>query len=72
MPGMDGIALAQAVRQHTTCPHLPVILVSGYAETQNSQEITDPDTLFLAKPYSLAELVQAVARLVDGDSKNAA
>ena len=72
MPGMDGIALAQAVRHHIAAPHLPVILVSGYAETQNSHEITDADTLFLAKPYSLAELVQAVARLVDGDSKNAA
>lgn len=72
MPGMDGMALAQAVRHHNATPNLPIVLVSGYAETQNSQEITDPDTLFLAKPYSLAELVQAVGRLVDGDSKNAA
>ena len=72
MPGMDGIALAQAVRQHTTCPHLPVILVSGYAETQNSQTITDPDTIFIAKPYRLADLVAALCGLVGGGQRNAA
>ena len=69
---MGGVDLAKAVRIHCADTRLPVVLVSGYAETQNSHEITDADTLFLAKPYSLAELVQAVARLVDGDSKNAA
>ena len=72
MPGMGGEDLACAVREHCADARLPVVLVSGYAETQNSQSITDPDTIFLAKPYSLAELTAALSRLVDGESKNAA
>ena len=71
MPGMGGVDLAKAVRIHCADTRLPVVLVSGYAETQNSQAITDPDTIFLAKPYSLAELVASLSRLVDGESKNA-
>ena len=72
MPGMDGQALAEAVRAHTGVSKLPVIFVSGYAETQNSQTITDPDTIFIAKPYSLADLVAALCGLVGGGLRNAA
>jgi two-component system, cell cycle sensor histidine kinase and response regulator CckA len=72
MPGMAGEELAQAVRTACEDAHLPVVMVSGYAETHNSQAITDPDTIFLAKPYSLADLVAALSRLVEDESKSAA
>ena len=72
MPGMDGHALADAIRARGGGTRLPVILVSGYAETHNSQTITDPDTVFLAKPYSLTELVSALSGLVGGSQRNAA
>ena len=64
MPGMDGAALIQAVRQSTNQPNLPAVLVSGYAETPLRSEITAANTLFLAKPYSLADLVSALDRAV--------
>jgi two-component system, cell cycle sensor histidine kinase and response regulator CckA len=72
MPGMGGEELAKTLRADPIHARLPVVVVSGYAETQSSQSISDADTIFLAKPYSLADLVAALSRLVDGESKNAA
>ncbi len=72
MPGMDGAALSQAVRAQIGQPNLPVILVSGYAETHTKKELSGDATLFLAKPYSLAELVASLAQLVTGTTSQAA
>ena len=54
MPGMDGVALARAVR--VARPGLPVILTSGYEETR-----TDAGIVFLTKPYDQEALLAAVA-----------
>ena len=62
MPGMDGAALVQAVRAQVGWPGLPVILVSGYAESPLRCGVEAGDVVFLAKPYSLADLVAAVRR----------
>jgi two-component system cell cycle sensor histidine kinase/response regulator CckA len=61
MPGMDGPALVRAVR--LTCPNLPAVLVSGYADPVLRQDLVAEDISFLAKPYSTAELLELVARL---------
>ncbi|TPG61339.1 response regulator [Roseomonas nepalensis] len=42
MPGMDGLALARALRARR--PGLPVVLVSGYAEASLRDELAAPDT----------------------------
>jgi len=63
MPGMDGTALVPAVRAQLGRPGLPVILVSGYAESPLRCGLEAAEVVFLAKPYSLADLVAAV-RLV--------
>jgi two-component system cell cycle sensor histidine kinase/response regulator CckA len=65
MPGMDGTALAGAVREACHSPGLPVIFVSGYAENQLRGGLDASGAVFLAKPYSLAELVAAVARVTE-------
>lgn len=60
MPGMDGSAVAAAVRRRVGNPELPVILVSGYAQSQLAPGLAADNTGFLAKPYSLADLVAAL------------
>ncbi|MFC0388788.1 ATP-binding protein [Muricoccus vinaceus] len=75
MPGMDGLALARALRARHAA--LPVILVSGYAEAALHDELAgtaqpgqgrgppplQPRPAFLPKPYRPAELVETVANL---------
>ena len=62
MPGMDGVALAQALRLRF--PALPVLLVSGYAQSAVEAAPDAAGIRFLAKPYSPAGLVEAVGKAV--------
>jgi len=64
MPGMDGTTVMQEVRRLIDQPDLPVVLVSGYAESPLRGELAGAKALFLAKPYSLADLVAAVGKAV--------
>jgi CheY-like chemotaxis protein len=57
MPGMDGIALVRAVRERLGNPGLPAILVSGYAEAALRRDLESVATTFMAKPYTLKEMV---------------
>jgi PAS domain S-box-containing protein len=60
MPGaMDGAALAQEIRRRH--PELPVLLVTGYAEAVDK---LSGDFTVLRKPFDLAELSRATARLI--------
>ena len=58
MPGMEGPALVAEVRK--IWPNLPAILVSGYAESALTGDLPTERVVFLPKPYSLAELLDAV------------
>ena len=62
MPGLDGPALVRCIRE--TRPHLPAILVSGYADEKLRRDLTGRDIEFIAKPYSLKSLADAAERLV--------
>jgi CheY-like chemotaxis protein len=61
MPQMTGIQLAAAIRAEW--PEQPILLVSGYAELPSD---TPFDLPRLAKPFSLDDLEDAVARTVAG------
>ncbi|HEY8612805.1 MAG TPA: ATP-binding protein [Roseomonas sp.] len=61
MPGLDGMALARAIRSR--CPDLPVVLVSGYAEAALGTEMGRDGIVFLPKPYRPAQLVEVVSGL---------
>jgi two-component system cell cycle sensor histidine kinase/response regulator CckA len=61
MPGMDGPTLVRALR--TTRPHLPAILVSGYADAPLRAQLASEQVCFLSKPFAMAELANAVASL---------
>ncbi|PUA41547.1 hybrid sensor histidine kinase/response regulator [Pseudomonas protegens] len=56
MPGMSGIELAGRIR--SDYPGLPVILTSGYSPAL--AEGRTREFVFLQKPYSIAELAQAI------------
>lgn len=60
MPGMDGPALLSALRRRW--PDLPAILVSGYAAQGARRALAEEEAIFLAKPYSLAALTEAVTQ----------
>lgn len=54
MPNMSGVELAEEAVRH--CPELPVILISGFP---NTQEMRWP---FLRKPFRASRLCDLVAR----------
>ena len=67
LPGMNGPQLAAQVKQIS--PHTRVLFVSGY--TSNAivhYGVLDPGLWFLAKPFSLSELVAKVRQVLDADS----
>jgi two-component system cell cycle sensor histidine kinase/response regulator CckA len=47
-------------------PELPVLFMSGYAEEQLRREIDIPNMHFLAKPFSVAQIVAAVEQVLRG------
>ena len=59
MPNMTGLQLAQSARDDR--PELAVILATGYAELPTG---ADPSFARLAKPFTQAELAEAVGRAV--------
>ncbi|MGD8863141.1 MAG: ATP-binding protein [Myxococcales bacterium] len=65
MPGMTGDVLAGQARQ--IAPTLPVLFVSGYAEqalADAAARHSGEHSAYLHKPFTLAELAAAVARLL--------
>lgn len=61
MPGMDGLALADAAR--ALVPDLPIVFVSGRA-----RDVCYDRSRFLAKPVTRAALEEALAYLVSTSS----
>ena len=62
MPGMDGPAMARAIRE--THPQLPVLFMSGYAEEQLRKDIDVPNMHFLSKPFSVQQIGDKVAGIM--------
>jgi CheY-like chemotaxis protein len=61
MPGMSGTELARAVRDQW--PRLPVIVITGYAETIGFDDQFD-EAILLRKPFRINELGTAIERAV--------
>ncbi|WP_374405901.1 response regulator [Pelagerythrobacter sp.] len=66
MPGMDGPAMVRAIRKAR--PGLPVLFMSGYAEEQLRSQIDLADMHFIAKPFSVQQIGDKVARVL-GEAK---
>ncbi|MDW8443940.1 MAG: response regulator [Acetobacteraceae bacterium] len=63
LPGMDGAEVVRSVR--AIYPKVPVILVSGYAESAAREGLPETDLCFLAKPFTFRELLEAIERSLD-------
>ena len=63
MPTMDGPTMVRAMRAKRAS--LPVLFMSGYAEEQLRQSINIDDVAFLPKPFSVAQLAEAVSMALD-------
>lgn len=66
MPSMDGPTMARAIRARQ--PDIPFLFMSGYAEEQLRREIDIPRMHFLAKPFSVAQIVSAVEEVLRASS----
>ena len=69
MPAMDGPAMVREMRKKR--PALPVLFMSGYAEEQLRQSINIDDVAFLPKPFSVAQLAEAVSAALDNAAHRA-
>jgi len=58
MPGMHGADVARAAR--ALRPDLPIVFVTGYAESQQLENAAGPDAAVLRKPFTVADLAAAV------------
>ena len=61
MPGMNGAQLAAAAWDRY--PELPTVLISGYADTAAVEAAVGPNVSILRKPFRMADLQRALARL---------
>jgi DNA-binding response OmpR family regulator len=62
LPGRNGYQLGQDV--HSVSPEIPVLLTSGYGETGYETESLEAHTYYLAKPYSRAELIEKIEKVL--------
>jgi signal transduction histidine kinase/CheY-like chemotaxis protein len=68
MPGMDGFETLQAIRR--VAPDLPVVVSSGYSREEIMPRFLEAGVEgFLHKPYSLAEIREALQRAVEGGER---
>lgn len=62
MPGMDGPAMARAIRELR--PDLPILFMSGYAEEQLRRDIDIENMHFIAKPFSVQQINAKVSGIL--------
>ena len=62
MPGMDGPAMARAIREIK--PDIPVLFMSGYAEEQLRKDIDIPNMHFIPKPFSVQQIGDKVSEVL--------
>lgn len=60
MPRMNGVTLARRIRE--IAPDFPIIIASGYDRVDGDDAAAVDGTGFLAKPYALRELREAIER----------
>jgi two-component system cell cycle sensor histidine kinase/response regulator CckA len=63
MPTMDGPTTVRAARKMHA--DLPILFISGYAEEQLRKSIDIPNVAFLAKPFSVQQLAEAVREVME-------
>jgi signal transduction histidine kinase len=62
LPGLNGRELAKAA--HNAMPHLPILMITGYAGSQGESLQFAPNIDVLRKPFTLEELAAKVGALL--------
>jgi two-component system cell cycle sensor histidine kinase/response regulator CckA len=71
LPGRSGKQLAKEMR--STSSEIPILLTSGYLEPECDREPREARTYFLPKPYSRADLLDTMEKILsDGLRRRAA
>ncbi|MBQ8871011.1 MAG: response regulator [Alphaproteobacteria bacterium] len=69
MPGLSGADLAKIAKQKL--PDIKIILASGYSEEIARKELSGSEEFeFIAKPYSLVDLIQKVFNILNNRQKD--
>ena len=64
LPGMDGCALAAALRADPTTAHIPIVVLSAHAYPEDEQRAREAGaTAFLRKPCLPGELADTLKRV---------
>ena len=65
MPNMNGLELAQHLRLEEDTRHLPIIMITSRSmEKHRTQALNAGVDVYLTKPYTEAELLQHVQRIM--------
>ena len=64
LPGMDGIAVTQAMQADDGLRHIPIVAVTATVPWHREVMLAAGCRAFLAKPYELAILVEVVRGLI--------
>jgi PAS domain S-box-containing protein len=64
MPGMNGADVAREVR--ASCPDVPIVFVTGYAESEQLEAALGRDVKVLRKPFTVDELAASIAENAAG------
>ncbi len=62
MPGMTGAEVARRAR--LTHPTLPILMVSGYSDSEAIESAVGADTVLIRKPFDIATLSRSLAALM--------
>lgn len=65
MPGMNGAELAREM--HLRWPSLPIVFISGFADTQAIESVEGADASILRKPFRMGQLQQALTSATTND-----
>ncbi len=69
MPGLDGWQLLQALRALPFADRLPVIIMSANRLFPYSASELGPRTAFLAKPFSIDDLLRLIEHFLGSDAR---
>jgi DNA-binding response OmpR family regulator len=67
LPGIDGFEILRRLRADARCKALPVLMLTAKGQREDRETALDSGAnLFITKPFSNSEVIEAVTLLADG------
>ncbi len=67
LPGLDGFEILRRLRADERCKALPVLMLTAKGQREDRETALDSGAnLFITKPFSNSEVIEAVTRLAQG------